>query len=368
MDPFCNEVTMKNISAECLRHLNIKKVRDLVTHASGLPAKIINGDQHYAILNQAKGELTSVKDVIRITLGQDSFLLTSVAKGDEHLAYLLLGPTNDVDPHDMSFLCDELIMLTDIASLPQPIPRIKTVDIDADNGNHLDLLNTLPDYDLIDIIYSLTKSLKQGDMDEGEALLITLMSALSIHENSSSLEDMKHYMVFAFSTISFELLHAGYHVDLNVLVIHNFIHSLKTLQTREALSDYCLGFFKQYFILRQERSDKQLPYPVNKVLHMINHRFQDPLRLADIADELAYSQRQLSRLLLKETGKTFTQLLTHARLQYAQLLLKEGTCSMQEVADQSGFSSISRFYEVFKNASSLTPRQYQRSLTSSILP
>ena len=85
------------------------------------------------------------------------------------------------------------------------------------------------------------------------------------------------------------------------------------------------------------------------------------LRITDLASELATNKTYISVLLNKLSGESFTSLITKHRIQYAQRLLREHPdMILDDVADQSGFSSRTTFFRNFKAVTGMTPQEWKR--------
>ena len=85
------------------------------------------------------------------------------------------------------------------------------------------------------------------------------------------------------------------------------------------------------------------------------------LRITDLASELATNKTYISVLLNKLSGESFTSLITKHRIQYAQRLLREDPdMILDDVADQSGFSSRTTFFRNFKAVTGMTPQEWKR--------
>ena len=50
------------------------------------------------------------------------------------------------------------------------------------------------------------------------------------------------------------------------------------------------------------------------------------------------------------------------RLQYAAQLLREKDCSITEISDDSGFSDVRYFREVFRKYYGMSPSEYRNSM------
>ncbi|MBR1501763.1 MAG: helix-turn-helix domain-containing protein [Bacteroidales bacterium] len=87
------------------------------------------------------------------------------------------------------------------------------------------------------------------------------------------------------------------------------------------------------------------------------------LRITDVASELATNKTYVSALLNNLSGETFTALITRLRVEYAQRLMREHPdLLLDDVADQSGFSSRTTFFRSFKAIAGTTPYEWKKSL------
>ena len=86
------------------------------------------------------------------------------------------------------------------------------------------------------------------------------------------------------------------------------------------------------------------------------------LRITDVATELATNKTYVSVLLNNMSGESFTQLITRYRVRYAQKLLREQPeMLLDEVAEESGFSSRTTFFRNFKALTGMTPLEWRNS-------
>ena len=85
------------------------------------------------------------------------------------------------------------------------------------------------------------------------------------------------------------------------------------------------------------------------------------ISLADVASAADVSPTQVTRLLKRETGKTFMQLLTERRLSKAQELLANTTMRIGDIAEASGFEDNAYFARRFRQFFRLSPRDYRSS-------
>lgn len=103
----------------------------------------------------------------------------------------------------------------------------------------------------------------------------------------------------------------------------------------------------------------------DSVLQYIDASFMRDLRIADLAERFHFSPCYFSTLFHKRVGVTFTKYLTQRRMRLAKELLADRGLSLQEVAEQSGFSDYFQFSKTFKRHEGMAPGQYRRQLPSS---
>jgi len=107
---------------------------------------------------------------------------------------------------------------------------------------------------------------------------------------------------------------------------------------------------------------------VRETLEVITANYSDPnLNLNDVAKRLPTSPSKLSRLLNKQVGISFRQLLKHVRIEEAKLMLATHKYSVKEVAARAGFSDSHYFSRSFKEVTGLNATEYEYSFRDLIL-
>lgn len=78
--------------------------------------------------------------------------------------------------------------------------------------------------------------------------------------------------------------------------------------------------------------------------------------LSEEASYLGMNPSALCTFIKRQTGKTFTEYLNEMRLIKAKEVLLTTEWNIGEIADQTGFSSLSYFHKIFRNYFRCTPR------------
>ena len=89
------------------------------------------------------------------------------------------------------------------------------------------------------------------------------------------------------------------------------------------------------------------------------HCSEQHLSLGDVADNVYVSQWHLSKLLNRETGQSFFDLLSGMRISRAKELLADPAIRIHEIAEKTGFSDVAHFSRSFKKITGCTPGEYR---------
>ncbi len=116
-----------------------------------------------------------------------------------------------------------------------------------------------------------------------------------------------------------------------------------------------------------ESSDR-LPAPtinprVAAVLEYVedNHS-RSSCRLETVAQTLRVSRSYLSRLVLRETGRTFNRHLQLARMNTAARLLQTSSLSVKEISAATGYEHVPSFDRQFRKHFRMTPGEFRRGI------
>lgn len=104
----------------------------------------------------------------------------------------------------------------------------------------------------------------------------------------------------------------------------------------------------------EEWMDKEKPY------------LRQEFRLTDLREVLPTNRTYISQFINEEYGCTFYQFVTNYRIAEAKRLMRENPgMKMQDVSEQSGFSSLTVFGRIFARETGLTPSEWKISSDNS---
>lgn len=94
------------------------------------------------------------------------------------------------------------------------------------------------------------------------------------------------------------------------------------------------------------------------ILRYVEENYRDG-ELSQLAISLHYDLYWLSRMIKKQTGKTYTELVQTRRLQQAVYLLKNTDMSVADIGNAVGYDNLSYFHRIFKEKYRVSPKHYR---------
>jgi two-component system response regulator YesN len=161
-----------------------------------------------------------------------------------------------------------------------------------------------------------------------------------------------------------------------ILAITEAAKEIKTAKSKEEIYTNLGKRVKEYYGLAQpekieptfkeqtEVVGSNLKYLVSKALEYIKANYSSDLNLKTVADEIYVSTWYLSKLLKKETGDNFINILNDIRIEKAKKLLLEPKYKIYEIAGEVGFTDVPYFTKTFKRVTGLTPMEFKNNVPS----
>lgn len=101
---------------------------------------------------------------------------------------------------------------------------------------------------------------------------------------------------------------------------------------------------------------------VAKLSLIIASRFKEPLKIAEIGEELGLHPDYANTLCKKAYGCTLHQFLLQERINYVERMLITTDEPITQIARSSGFSTIARFNSTFLKLVGCTPSEYRKNM------
>lgn len=106
---------------------------------------------------------------------------------------------------------------------------------------------------------------------------------------------------------------------------------------------------------------KEISFYIDEQKSFLEHE----ISLTRVSKKLGYTRNQVSYVINHVLGQTFYDLVNSRRIDYVmqELNAAKPNVSILELSINAGFNSVSGFYTAFKKHTSMTPVQFQRTLT-----
>ncbi|MEL7179738.1 MAG: helix-turn-helix domain-containing protein [Pseudomonadota bacterium] len=129
-----------------------------------------------------------------------------------------------------------------------------------------------------------------------------------------------------------------------------------------AIADMVIQSANRYVttsLLEPNNRDLSLGGRLRGAVALMEKNIADPISLPVLSDQLGISTRSLTRLFQDRYDQSPHQYYLALRLQYAASLLRQSNLSVLDIAVQSGFTSASRFSQVFRERFNQSPSEYR---------
>lgn len=158
----------------------------------------------------------------------------------------------------------------------------------------------------------------------------------------------KHILI----TVTFSIMKTSseqqYLETLNKISSAKTEHELVTM-----ITDYFLSLQKE---IKNANFSKLVQSAVNEIYEL----YHSQISLNFIADKLAITPQYLSKIFMKETGKTFIDFLTLYRIEKAKELLNETNTKINVICTKVGYPDAKYFCTLFKKYVGISPEQYRK--------
>lgn len=115
-------------------------------------------------------------------------------------------------------------------------------------------------------------------------------------------------------------------------------------------------------LCRQEAKPSECrPKWLDNVLELMRAKFNEPLRLPDIAREVGYHPVHVARVFRRHYGMTIVDFIRRLRVDFSRERLSHSDMPLVDIGLSAGFPSQAYFSTTFKRETGLTPGQYRRA-------
>ena len=140
---------------------------------------------------------------------------------------------------------------------------------------------------------------------------------------------------------------------------------LVPLMVEQLLNSLMTTFF--ILLLRRYEGTARLPrsegffwkHEFSAILTHIQNHYAD-VKISDLTELFHYSERQITRIVQRCTGLTFSALVGKLRMENAAALLSGTDLPVEAISERTGYANLSSFYRSFTRFYGKTPADYRR--------
>ena len=148
-----------------------------------------------------------------------------------------------------------------------------------------------------------------------------------------------------------------------VLQDEGAVKRLMHLQTRDEIVHWFESMlFAPMIQVLSEKSETTYIKIADRLVRMIQEKYDQEISLESYAQELNYHPVYLSRVFKREIGMTFSEYLSEYRMRMAKVMLETTDKKISEIGEQLQYKNISAFIRSFRKLYDMTPGQYREKI------
>jgi len=137
--------------------------------------------------------------------------------------------------------------------------------------------------------------------------------------------------------------------------------SAEELLVLKRMAGILCGYIRDWFRGLEALRFDRLASRKQKILAFIDRHLDRNPSLTDLGQFLNLSEHRVRHVVKEETGKTFSELKSIARLEAADFMLSHSHCTVCTIAGQLGFQDVNYFCRYYKNKRGCTPTEFRQN-------
>ncbi|MCD4669246.1 MAG: helix-turn-helix domain-containing protein [Actinomycetia bacterium] len=214
---------------------------------------------------------------------------------------------------------------------------------------------------------SLLAAIRRDDRGEARNILNSILAAIH-YRADKRIPLIKSFFMELVVTMCRTAVEAGGNAE--ELFGTNFasLQKLSQIQTQEQLAPWLREILER--IMDAIRKHHRQPHAVlaDAALKYMSENYQQNISRDDVAEAIGLSPSHFSRLVKKQLGRNFTELLNQIRVNRSAELLVRSDKPLAMIGMEVGFHDQSYFTKVFHRYMKRTPRQYRQRQILQELP
>jgi YesN/AraC family two-component response regulator len=204
-------------------------------------------------------------------------------------------------------------------------------------------------------IHRINDYLKEGRLEAIEELLDQLLKELVSNEHFTL--DWIH-AIFANIMSAIMKFVIEHRIDINGPSGGDVFITLYSYEFMEEKKSYILKICSEIIEAMQSEPEEKHA-TAQLIVDYIDKRFDQPISLGMMADELSLSPSYLSVMIKNHLGVGFVEYVSKLRIQKAVKLLEDDGKTIQQIAEACGYDTVHTFIRQFKKSHGMPPNEYR---------
>jgi YSIRK-targeted surface antigen transcriptional regulator len=214
----------------------------------------------------------------------------------------------------------------------------------------------------------LMQAVTEGNLPKLKQALFAPLSGTIGRMSSNPIQQEKYVFISFITMVTRAAVAGGLNQELAFSLADVYCQTVDRLENISEITkitlEMCLDFTEKVGAVKGK---KKLSPGIAMSCEFIYRNLHDDVHIAQLADLVRMSPKNLSKKFREETGLSITDYIHRERINEAQSLLEYSEYSISEIGYYLQYASQSYFSSVFKKFSGVTPQQFREQLKQSKL-
>ncbi len=216
----------------------------------------------------------------------------------------------------------------------------------------------------------LTDAIREGEISECLDILERINNLERAELSSDPIRSLKNSLIGSCTIFARAAISGGVDSESAFMLSDLFIRQIERVNSKlqaESLEyDMLIAFVASVNDSRQANEEDAFSPAIVRARAYIRQHINSQLSLVGIAEEIGIHPNYLSTLFSKECGETFMKFVDRERISAITRYLAHTNTSLSSIATNFSFNSFSHFSTYFKKQTGQSPRDYRKSLQTSL--
>ncbi len=280
---------------------------------------------------------------------------------------IIMGDLSDYEetyniPHMETYEVNDLAEIMSAAFSNQSSPEAQTTTTDFLNTIYREL-EILPSKDNYPIVLEkkLQQAITDGDEKSAREYLNRLLGEIYFRSNAD-FDVIKVRALELLVVLSRSAIEGGADPDQIFNLNNNYIQEFNKFDNLEKLSFWLSNIVNRFISYIFEFGDIKHSDIMHKTVAYIKSNYMNKITLEDIAEHVFLSKSHLSKIFNKEMNTTISAFINKIRIEKSKHLLKDGSLSIADIANLTGFDDQSYFTKQFKIFTGISPKKFRDNM------